>query len=382
MHDLDRLRVALMIGNLPADVRRLETASCDMELTVHRSQWKPPQIITRASVPHLRAQNFGSIIWSRRGHLTSAYCGLCQALTDENPDVVHVLSESWDLLAVEAAVWTRAHPETRLVIHGCDTRWDHGGTVEQWFRRSLLRRALPCTHAWVAESGRALVLAACNGLPESSMRVRIPTSPRDGELFRLPAQAERTRARAALEVAPDSVAVGLLGSLEPEKGVRLFLDTAESLLRDRFSGHFFVVSDGSLRDEVRYRTSYRVVLLDTLPHPTGVLQLFQALDVLACLSLTTPSWEDQGSRPLLEAMMCGCIPVGTPTGAIPEMLGGHGALAESTEPPAVADAIAGAAPMSRDSVQRTQLASWTHSFYAVDVVAAQPAARPGRKLTT
>lgn len=368
----DRLRVVLVVGGMPADVRHLDAASRNVELTVYCSRWQPPHVTTPAPPsPGLRVRAFDPVIRSRRGHLAFMYRGLRQALADDSPDVVHVLSEPWGLLAVQAAAWTRAHPETRLVVHGCDTMWHHGGPAEQWLRRLLLRRTLPSTHAWVAESGKALALAVRNGLPESSMRTRIHTNPRDGKLFRPPAPAERARARAALDIAPDSVAVGLLGRLVPEKGVRLFLDAADSLLRDGFPGHFFIAGDGPLRDEVRGRASSRLVPLGTLPHPGGVLQLVQAIDVLACPSLTTPSWEDQGPRSLLEAMMCGCMPVGTPTGAIPEMLGGHGALAESTEPRAVADAIAQAAVMSRDGARRTQLASWAHSLYSADAVASQ-----------
>lgn len=394
LSDPKRLRVALVAGGLPADVRHLEAASRDVELTVYRSRWQPPHVTATASAPPgLRVRDFSPVIRSRRGHLTFVYRGLRQALADDSPDVIHVLSEPWGLLTVQTAAWVRAHPETRLVVHGCDTIWHHGGAAEQWLRRWLLRRTLPSTHAWVAESRKALALAARNGLPDDRMRARIHTNPRDGELFRPPAPAERARAQAALEVAPDSVAVGLLGRLVPEKGVRLFLDAADSLLRDGFPGQFFIAGDGPLGDEVRRRASPGLVALGKLSHPVGVLELFQALDVLACPSLTTSSWEDQGPRSLLEAMMCGCIPVGTPTGAIPEMLGGHGVLAESTEPRAVADAIAKAAAMSRDGARRTQLASWAHGLYSADAVASQlvdlwravapqPAARPDRESVT
>jgi len=317
------------------------------------------------------------------------YRGLWHALAQDSPDVVHVLSEPWGLLAVQAATWTRAHPATRLVVHGCDTLWHHGGVAEKWIRRSLLRRTVPRIHAWVAESGKALDIAAENGLPKDSLRARIHTNPRDGRLFRPPEPAERTRARAALGVAEDRVAVGLLGRLVPEKGVRLFLDAAESLLDGGFPGTFFIAGAGPLQDEVRHRASPRLVSLGKLAHPRGVLGLFQALDVLACPSLATPSWEDQGPRSLLEAMMCGCIPVGTPTGAIPEMLGEHGVLAQSTQPGAVAEAMASAAQLSRDGGRRMQLASWAHDLYSADAVAGQlvnlwqavasrPAARPTR----
>jgi len=50
--------------------------------------------------------------------------------------------------------------------------------------------------------------------------------------------------------------------------------------------------------------------------------------------------------------MCGCMPVGTPTGAIPEMLDGHGVVATSTEAHVLADAIACGSAMARDGTRR------------------------------
>jgi len=373
MIDCERLHVVFLSGGIPADARHLETAGRSVDLTIYRSTWLPRGASSlSARVPEgVSVREFLPVIRSNRGQLAFVYRGLRRALDADRPDVVHVLSEPWGLLSVQAAAWIRANPAARLVLHGCDTKWHHGSFAEQWVRRWLLRRTLPSTHAWVAESGKAVALAARNGLPEDSMRARIHTNPRDGELFRPATSAERARARAALVVDSDSVAVGLLGRLVPEKGVRLFLDAAESLLRDGFPGQFFVAGDGPLRNEVRRRASSRLVLLGTLPHPGGVLQLFQALDVLVCPSLTTPSWEDQGPRSLLEAMMCGCIPVGTSTGAIPEMLGGQGVLADSTEPRAVADAIADAAGASSDVARRLELSSWAHTLYSASAVADQ-----------
>jgi len=71
--------------------------------------------------------------------------------------------------------------------------------------------------------------------------------------------------------------------------VGLFLDAAESLLGEGFPSQFFIAGDGPLRDEVHRHASSRVVSLEKLSHPTGVLELFRALDVLVCPSLTTPS---------------------------------------------------------------------------------------------
>lgn len=317
------------------------------------------------------AREFSPLFRAKRGHLAFVFNGLYAALEHDRPDVIHVVSEPWGLLAVQAATWVRRHPGARLVLHGCDTQWHHGGRAERWGRRGLLRYTLPVAAAWVAENSKALGLAADNGLPESSIRARIHTNPRDGSVFRPPTPAERARAREALGVPDDRVAVGLVGRLVPQKGVRQFLGAAELLLAGGFPGVFLIAGQGPLHDEVQHRSSRHLRALGTLAHPAGVAELFWALDVLACPSLSTPAWEEQGSRSLLEGMMCGCVPVGAPTGAIPEMLGGQGVLAAATEPPSLADAIRRARRPASDIARRQQLSAWAHGLYSADAVAEQ-----------
>lgn len=371
MTDHPRPRVVLLCGGLPADTSHLEAAARDVELTVFGSRL-PPGVVTDAVSPATFAvQEFTPVVRSARGHLLYVYGGLSRALDRERPDVVHVISEPWGLLSVQAARWVRANRPAKLVLHGCDTIWHHGAIAEQLARRTLLRYTLPAVDAWVAESDKALSLAGENGLPDRSLRARIHTNPRDGKLFRPPASSERARARAALGLPDGMAAIGLLGRLVPEKGVQLFIEAARLLQHHGFPARFFIAGNGPLREEVQRCASPEIVPLGPLPYPNGVLDLFTALDVLACPSLTTSWWEDQGPRSVLEAMMCGCIPMGTRTGAIPEMLDGFGALADRTTPAAVADAIAAAAALSTEPAERARLSAWAHSRYSGDAAAGQ-----------
>lgn len=362
-----------MIGGAPpADVNHLEAAAREVDLFLYHSRWTTPNASTSTDVRQgVTLREFEPVVRSRRGHLAFVFRGLHRALDHDRRDVVHVVSEPWGLLSVQAAAWVRSRSGARLVLHGCDTIWHHDGRIERAGRPVLLTRTLPRTDAWVAESNKALELAERNGLPPTSLRARIHTNPRNGGLFRPPDNAERAAARATLGVPDDRITVGLIGRLVPAKGVRLLLDAAELLLSEGFPGYFVIAGDGPLRDELRARTSDRVVALGRIVHPMGVLTLLHALDVIACPSVTTPSWEDQGPRSLLEAMRCGCVPVGTPTGAIGEMLGTRGVLAESTSARSLADAIATAADRSADPAGRGEIAAQARDRYSGDAVAAQ-----------
>ena len=372
MYEREQPRVAVLCGGLPADVRHLSRAAEEVDLHVYRSSWMHQRSATSQESPvGVTVRSFPPVVRLQRGHLTFAYRGLRRRLDEDVPDVVHVISEPWGLLALQAANWVRKRPNSRLVLHGCDTIWHHGSLAKRVVRRALLGRTLPVTDAWVAENGKALALGRPNGLPESAALARIHTNPRDGRLFRWPSPEERARARAALGVADGDIAVGLIGRLVPQKGVALFLDAAESLLRAGFAGRFLIAGTGPMADEVLARASDRIRPLMHVAHPHGVVDLLRALDVIACPSLTTPTWEDQAPRAVLEAMMSGCIPVGTPTGGIPEMLGGRGVLAASTGVGDLAVAIERAAELSRDLPAREDLAEWAAAQFSGDAVGGQ-----------
>jgi glycosyltransferase involved in cell wall biosynthesis len=364
--------VVLLCGGLPADVGHLAWAADQVDLLAYRSNWMHHHSITATTAPHnVRVRSFSPVVRTQRGHLAFAYRGLHRMLDRDRPDIVHVISEPWGLLAVQAAAWVRSQPGARLVLHGCDTLWHHGRPVKQRVRRMLLRRTLPVTSAWVAENSKALALAHHNGMPTASRTARIHTNPRDSTIFRPPSADERERARARLGIGPGDTAVGFIGRLVAEKGLIEFLDAAESLIRQGFAGRFLVAGTGPLAAVAAGHASAAIRPLGRLDHPDGVAALLQALDVVACPSLATPVWEDQGPRALLEAMMAGCVPVVTPTGALPEMVADHGVVAASTDREDLRRAIVDAAALASDTGCRVALSSWATRQYSAEAVGDQ-----------
>ena len=69
--------------------------------------------------------------------------------------------------------------------------------------------------------------------------------------------------------------------------------------------------------------------------------------------------------------MCGCIPVGTATGGIPEMLGGQGVLAAAADHRALADAIQRAAELAARPSERIAVATVARDTYSATAVAGQ-----------
>jgi glycosyltransferase involved in cell wall biosynthesis len=357
----------VIYGIWPADASHLAELDAAVDLRIYHSAWSFG--LYRPAPPQIRRRSFAPVVKSG-SHLKFWYRGLRRALNADRPDVLHVMCEPWGLLSVQAARWARAN-NAKLVMHGCDTIWHHGYPLEQRVRRILIRETLQVPGGFVAENKSALELARTNGQRPENVNARIHTNPRDERIWRLPTTQERSEARAELGLSSDTTAVGFLGRLVPQKGVLPFLDAAEHLLERGHDVRFFVAGAGPLTDAVAHRQSAGIVPLGCLAHPDGVRRYFHAMDVFACPSLRTPDWEDQGPRSLLEAMMCGCIPVGTDTGGIPEMMSGLGVLARTADPAAVADAIVAAATLAADPAERTRTAAATRDTYSGTAVAGQ-----------
>ena len=370
--DTRKLRVALVLAVWPGDISYLVELSKHVQLSVHHSNWLPrDQDCGPVEIPGVTIHSHSPLIRTERANVALCYPGLAKALSRDRADVVHVVCEPWGLPVVQAARWAAAHPGAKLVAHGCDTIWHHGRPAEQLARRAILRYTMPRLDAYVAENSKALALARANGLRADAQTARIHTNPRDGYRWCPPTAPERACARAALKLDEHTVAIGFCGRLVEQKGVLRFVEAARSLLSQGFQGEFFVAGSGPLTDQLKACAPAGLNVVGSLGHPEGVRGFLHALDVFSCPSLSTASWEDQGPRALLEAMMCGVVPMGTPTGGIPEMLGSHGQLSVDTGAESIAEAIAIAATISSDQRPRTAVAEYAASLYSAESAADQ-----------
>lgn len=134
-----------------------------------------------------------------------------------------------------------------------------------------------------------------------------------------------TRARLGLK----QPTVAYFGRLTPEKGVHLLIKALASikelnwqLLIDNFGTYETpyrrtlkrLIEEQGLLDRVVYFDAYHEEMPDFM----------NAADVVVLPSVSTPKWKEQYGRVIQEAMACGKTFVGSDSGAIPEVMGGHG----------------------------------------------------------
>ncbi len=165
----------------------------------------------------------------------------------------------------------------------------------------------------------------------------------DPEIFRVQDDAKIQGTRQGLGLRAPTVAY--FGRLTPEKGVHLLLeamaqirDQPWQLLLDRFSDYPTPYVD-SLNERVHSLSLQdRVVFFDA--RHEQMPDFMNAADIVVLPSLSTPKWKEQYGRVLPEAMACGKRVIGSDSGAIPELVAGHGSIVPEGNVPALRDALA------------------------------------------
>jgi glycosyltransferase involved in cell wall biosynthesis len=113
----------------------------------------------------------------------------------------------------------------------------------------------------------------------------------------------------------DSIVIGYAGRFVPEKGLDVLIDAVAGVdgVRLRFVGN------GPLREDLRTRAAGQGIELeiDTTVTPGRMPAAYASFDVLVLPSLSTPTWEEQFGRVLVEAMWCGVPVIGSDSGEIP-----------------------------------------------------------------
>lgn len=145
----------------------------------------------------------------------------------ERPDIVHTHNPKPGWYGRPAARAARV-PVIVNTVHGLFVMPE-----DPWLRRSLVygleRVAAACSDAELLQSEEDLPVLRRLRVPAD--RLQVLGNGVDLARFRVPTDQERVQARAAFGIADDQVAVGTVGRLVWEKGLREVFDAAQTLSR-------------------------------------------------------------------------------------------------------------------------------------------------------
>lgn len=157
-------------------------------------------------------------------------------------------------------------------------------------------------------------------------------------------ETAREERRSELNIKPDEIAIGVIGRLDPQKGIREFAESMMYLRPDVRSRVKYVIvgrrenADQDVNawlDDFQNKPEIRDRLV-VVPFQENILPTLNALDVLAL-----PSYREMYSLSVLEAMAMQLPVIGTDREGTTEQLGANerGLLIEPKSPRAIANAV-------------------------------------------
>jgi glycosyltransferase involved in cell wall biosynthesis len=251
--------------------------------------------------------------WVPRGPLWWWYPGLRELLRNVRPDVVHVNSEPWGVLAQQAVAIGRA--KTTVVVHGADNIYMHGNGLERAARRLVLNRVLPALGGFASWNDQGIILAKQHGLSSEAPTLAAPATVPDPALYSGKSAS-----------ANGTFAVGYLGRLSSEKGLDWLLEAFACSPVLKEYAHLSLAGTGPDRGRLEAaapRLGLCMTFLGELS-PSQSREYLSGLDALVVPSVTTRSVREQFGRVVVEGMLSGVPLVVSTCGALPSVVGDCG----------------------------------------------------------
>lgn len=211
-----------------------------------------------------------------------AYADVCKAIRSIQPDIVHTHSAKGGFVG-RLAAHSCGVPLIIHTPHVLPFQWASGlmGRFYLMLERYAGRRChrIVClgeSQLQVAREARVIAKEKLELIPNG---VAVPDPIGATEVGSI---------RRGWDISADVPVVGMVARLAPQKGVGLFLDAAEAVLKDRKEAVFVVVGGGPLEEEVRARAVGLGLGPDRmkfLGHVEDAERLYPAFDVAVLSSL-------------------------------------------------------------------------------------------------
>jgi len=268
----------------------------------------------------------------------------------ERFDIVHTHTAKAGALG-RLAAWICKVP---AIVHT-----PHGHTFYGYFN-PVLNRALITVEKLLARiTGRIIALTELE--KNDFLRYKVGTPEKIAVIYQglelevfFTAGADKARIRKELGIAPDDFVVGMIGRLEPIKGIHYLIQGAREILKESGKVKFIVCGEGSLRQNLT-RDCFERGLADKFiftgwrENTREILSLFDVL--------VLPSLNEAVGMVLIEAQACGIPVVATRVGGIPEVVKDNqsGILVEARDSLSLAKAIR---RLVKDASLRQTMGAW------------------------
>lgn len=241
-------------------------------------------------------------------------------LTDNNIQLVHSHGYKSDLYSYLAVKFSNAN----IKLFATNHNWILGSLAEKLYR-CIDIQLLKQFHYVVAVSEQLRTEMVAVGISSNKVKVLL-----NGISVLDQSSADRQKSRSVLGVAEQSVVIGCVASLTPEKAHKDLIQAFAVLSAVVPHCTLLLIGDGPLRQELEQQCA-ELQLKNVLfaGRRTDVRELYYAMDLFALVS-----YKEGLPMALLEAMSAGLPVVVTPVGAIPQVItdGKEGVLTPPAQP--------------------------------------------------
>ncbi len=242
------------------------------------------------------------------------FAGLARLLAHEQPDIVHIDEEAFNLatfLALRAGLAVGARC--------CFFNW---ANIDRYYPPPFcLFERYTFRHASYAIAGNQEAATLMRRHGYQGRLAVLPQVGVDPDLFSPAAKPSSTNGSSSSQ----RFTIGYMGRFIAWKGVLDLIDVLAALPPHV---HLHLVGDGDLHPTLEQRASElgvrERVSIRAAVKSTEVPSLLHQMDVLVLPSQTQPNWKEQFGRILVEAMSCAVPVVGSSSGEIPNVIGEAG----------------------------------------------------------
>ena len=264
-------------------------------------------------------------VWRRDDPHRGLYQTLGFGIRRAAPDIIHAEEEPDSLAALQVAIARRlVAPRARLILN----TWQNVNRHKRPAVNVVLSTTLAASDAVICGNQGAVTV-----LREMGYRKSAPVIPA------LTLDAGLYRRRQVARIAPEFT-VGCVARLVPEKGVDVAIRALAALGSPATLAIVGVGPSRSRLEELARTLGVGTSTRFLGPRdPDGVAEFLSAIDVLVVPSRSSPVWQEQFGRVIVEAMGCGTPVVGSASGAIPEVMAHAGLLFPEDDAAALAEQL-------------------------------------------
>lgn len=257
-------------------------------------------------------------------HYLIAPFWFARLLRNFKPDRIHIEEDPHSAVGFEAILLARLFArQAKISFFLWDNLAREPGGIKGWIKGSLNRFGLGCADLVICgnRQGQALLQEKKNYAGRSVVLPQLGLTASEyagGKNFEL---------REELGVGRETVLIGYVGRMVPEKGIMTLLDAFAGL--DDRDCRLVLLGSGPMEPKIeafcQTQPPGRVIHVNAVPHEK-VPHYMRALDLFVLPSLSTPTWVEQFGIVLAQAMLAGVPCVGSSSGAIPDVIGPGGVV--------------------------------------------------------